>query len=85
MNSLLTGWAFLQCDNKYNLQPDTFVQASIADVSTIGLLVDDVTCIAIARLSVSSLYANFVNKSQCHYYKHQEGESQRLDVVKIKF
>lgn len=32
LNNQLTGWAFLQCNNKYNLQSDTFVQASIADV-----------------------------------------------------
>ena len=51
MNSLLTGW----CSNSnYNLQPDTFVQASIADVSTFGLLIDDV--VYISRLfSPSSL------------------------------
>ena len=35
MNDFLTGWAVSPCSNKYNLQPDTFVQASIADVSSL--------------------------------------------------
>ena len=43
MNNLLTG---LCGNSNYNLQPDTFVQASIADVSTFGPLIDNVVCIS---------------------------------------
>ena len=47
MNNLLTDWGYLECLNKYNLQPDTFVQASIADVSIGDVISVRMLCMAI--------------------------------------